>query len=308
MDTQELKSIIEALIFVAEEPLSAGTITLILEEQGVTKKEIESAIDLIRKSHNEDLASGIQLVEVAGGYHFRTKPLMADWIQKLNVPKPVRLSQPAMETLAIVAYRQPIVRAEVEEIRGVDSGGVLKTLLERGLIKIIGKREEPGNPLVYATTKEFLELFNLKSLNEMPPLKSYEELEQMRVAGPFKGEATEPENSEILSDILNEEVKEFEGQNEWHKEDQSVLNELDSEMKRIRRLENDIFPKPVETMGMVLNPDAPPLDASVVLPEATASNEVSGEPNVPFESKPEAEAEVDPATASPSPETDRGSN
>lgn len=280
MDTLELKPIVEALIFVAEEPLSVGAITLILEDQGVTKKEVEESVNLLIETYNNNEHAGIQLIEVAGGYHFRTKPMMANWIQKLNVPKPIRLSQPAMETLAIVAYRQPIVRSEIEEIRGVDSGGVLKTLLERELIKIVGRRDEPGNPLVYGTTKDFLDLFSLKSLSELPPLKSYEELEQMRTGAlPAQTGKVGFEGEIDVADIMDLPTpEEFSGRKEWEAEDHEVLEEIDSGVKRLRKLENVIFPKPAETFSTELNPEAAILAAAESLVkqgEGSATEELS---------------------------------
>jgi segregation and condensation protein B len=113
----------------------------------------------------------MELVEVAGGYQFRTKPKWAEWVQRLRKAKAVKLSRSALETLAIVAYRQPIIRPTIEEIRGVDSGWVLRTLLEKGLIKVMGRKEIVGRPIVYGTTKAFLELFSLKALSDLPTPK-----------------------------------------------------------------------------------------------------------------------------------------
>jgi segregation and condensation protein B len=113
----------------------------------------------------------MELVEVAGGYQFRTKPKWAEWVQRLTKAKTVKLSRSALETLAIVAYRQPIIRPRIEEIRGVDSGWVLRTLLEKGLIKVVGRKEIVGRPIVYGTTKAFLELFSLNTLSDLPTPK-----------------------------------------------------------------------------------------------------------------------------------------
>jgi segregation and condensation protein B len=115
-------------------------------------------------------------VEVAEGFQFRTRPEFGEWVRKLKKAKTTALSQPSLETLAIVAYRQPVVRTDVERIRGVDSGGVLRTLLEKKLIKIIGKKDVPGKPIVYGTSKRFLEVFGLKDLSELPTLKDLDSL------------------------------------------------------------------------------------------------------------------------------------
>ena len=145
--------------------------------------------------------SGIELVEVAEGWQFRTKPQFAEWIKRLNTVRPSKLSAPAMETLAIVAYRQPITRAEIDYVRGVDSGGVIKTLLDKRLIKIIGKKELPGRPLVYGTTQEFLEVFSLKDISALPNLQDIkqmssaeEELERNQTELPLP--ASEPTDEE----------------------------------------------------------------------------------------------------------------
>ncbi len=137
--------------------------------------EIQTALAEMKQERSDE-GSGVDLAEVAGGWQFRTKAENSPWIFKLNKTRPVRLSRAALETLAIVAYRQPVTRPEVDEIRGVDSGPVLRNLLERNLVKILGKREEPGNPLIYGTTKDFLEFFGLNTLNDLPSLREYTEL------------------------------------------------------------------------------------------------------------------------------------
>jgi segregation and condensation protein B len=125
---------------------------------------------------------GVVLHEIAGGWQFRTNPLNAHWVQQLIAGKPVKLSRAQLETLAIVAYRQPITRPEIDEIRGVDSGGTLKVLLDRSLVRILGKKEEPGRPMLYGTTKDFLEFFNLRDLKEMPTLREFYELNEDSMA------------------------------------------------------------------------------------------------------------------------------
>jgi segregation and condensation protein B len=118
----------------------------------------------------------VQVSEVAGGWQLRTAPENAAWVQKLLGGRPVRLTRAQLETLSIIAYRQPVTRPEIDEIRGVDTGATLKLLLDRNLIRILGKKEEPGRPLLYGTTKEFLEFFNLKDLRDLPTLREFHEL------------------------------------------------------------------------------------------------------------------------------------
>jgi len=249
MEIDQLMSVLESLITVSAEPLTKNAMALLLEPDQVTKADIDKALEGIIKKHSEDLSSGLCLTEVAGGYHFRTKPCNAPFIARLDVPKPSKLSQASLETLAIIAYKQPIVRSEIEEIRGVDSGGVLKNLLERNLIKIIGKRDEPGNPLIYATASRFLELFNLNSLKELPTLREYEDLEKEH----YKGAIKEEEEKPIFEDIQNVAAP-FE--QKWSQEDEGMLGELTEGIKKLRKLERDIFPKPVEQIVAVPNVDA----------------------------------------------------
>jgi len=165
MDDLEIKPILESLIFVSESPVRLETLVEILPE--LDKEAILEGIHRIKTEYEED-SKGMELVEVSGGYQFRTKPKWAEWVQRLKKSKAVKLSRSALETLAIVAYRQPIIRPTIEEIRGVDSGWVLRTLLEKGLIKIMGRKEIPGRPIVYGTTKTFLEIFSLNTLSDLP--------------------------------------------------------------------------------------------------------------------------------------------
>ncbi len=163
-----LKSIIESLVFVSETPLSLNRLKAILGD--VDLRDIRLALAEL-KGEYEDRQGGFTLQEVAGGYQFRTRSDFSDWIKKLLKPSPTRLSRAALETLAIIAYKQPIIRADVEHIRGVDSGGVLRLLLEKKLIRVLGRKDIPGRPMIYGTTKDFLEIFNLKDLSELPSPK-----------------------------------------------------------------------------------------------------------------------------------------
>jgi segregation and condensation protein B len=168
MDDFDIKPILESVLFVSESPVRLETLVEILPESN--KEAILEGIHRI-KTEYEDSSKGLELVEIAGGYQFRTKPKWAEWINRLKKTKAVKLSQSALEALAIIAYRQPTIRPAIEEIRGVDSGWVLRTLLEKGLIKIMGRRDLPGRPIIYGTTKAFLELFGLNTLSGLPTLK-----------------------------------------------------------------------------------------------------------------------------------------
>jgi segregation and condensation protein B len=124
------------------------------------------------------LNRAFQIVEVAGGYQFRTRPELGSWILKLKRQRGVKLSQASLEALAIIAYKQPVTRAEIEYVRGVDSGAVLRGLVEKRLLKILGRKDVPGRPLLYGTSKRFLEVFGLKDLTSLPNLREIQEMEE----------------------------------------------------------------------------------------------------------------------------------
>lgn len=180
MDKEKLISILESLIFVSREPLSLGQLCDLVPEAG--RAEVKATLEELVGSCEQPWR-GIKLKEVAGGWQFQTGSESSMWVGRLLKQRPVRLSRPALETLSIIAYRQPVTRPEVEEIRGVDSGGVIHTLLEYDFIKMEGRKDVPGRPIIYGTTKRFLEFFRLKSLTELPTLKELEELQE-EVLGP----------------------------------------------------------------------------------------------------------------------------
>lgn len=173
MEREELRSIIESLLFVAEGPLTIQRLGEVLED--VDKDDIRTAMQEIQVEL-ENNRRGVRLVEVAGGYQLRTAKVNADWVKKLLGGRPARMGRATLETLAIIAYRQPITRAEIEAIRGVDVDGVINTLLDRSLIRAVARKDVPGRPFLYGTTLEFLQLFNLKDLTHLPTLKEMEEI------------------------------------------------------------------------------------------------------------------------------------
>lgn len=200
MERDRITSIVESLIFVSGHPLSFQKLLEMLP--AANRKSLQRAIDqLMERSH--DSAAGIALVEVAGGYQFRTKPENSEYVRGFLKSKPQRMSRPTLETLSIIAYRQPITRTEIEAVRGVDIGGVLNTLLERRLIQIMGRKDVIGRPFVYGTTKEFLEFFGLKDLSTLPSLRELEELGEPPPAvgedGPIADSETAPEKKEANS-------------------------------------------------------------------------------------------------------------
>jgi len=165
LDTSQLKSIIEALVFASPEPLTPKMLFKLLNDE--PREDVLAAI----KGLQEDYAQrgGLHLTEVAGGYQITTRPEFHEWVRRLfNERTTQKLSVQSLETLAVIAYKQPITAAEIGEIRGVNTSGVLSTLMERHLIKIVGRKNVIGRPFLYGTTKEFLIRFGLKDLNDLP--------------------------------------------------------------------------------------------------------------------------------------------
>jgi segregation and condensation protein B len=180
MEREELRSIVESLLFVAEGPLTIQRLGEVLED--ADKDDIRTALQEIQ-AELENNRRGVRLVEVAGGYQFRTAKVNADWVKKFLGGRPARMGRATLETLAIIAYRQPITRAEIEAIRGVDVDGVINTLLDRSLIRAVARKDVPGRPFLYGTTPEFLQLFNLKDLTHLPTLKEMEEITLPQMPG-----------------------------------------------------------------------------------------------------------------------------
>jgi segregation and condensation protein B len=173
MERTRQKQIVEALIIASGEPITAARIADV-----VPHLKPAAARALVAELANEytEQERGVEIWEVAGGYQVRTRQDLANYVKQLQKERPARLSRAAIETLSVVAYKQPVTRAEVEQVRGVEVGPVMRSLVERDLIRIAGHREVPGRPIVYASTKRFLELFGLKSLDDLPTLREIEEL------------------------------------------------------------------------------------------------------------------------------------
>ncbi|MFH1102250.1 MAG: SMC-Scp complex subunit ScpB [Pseudomonadota bacterium] len=188
--TSDIKYIIESLLFVSTDPLPIDRIKKVIPDADT--KEIREALYSLSAEY-EQRGGAFLLSEIAGGYQIRTRPQYSEWIKRLIQPSPARLSRAAMETLAIVAYKQPVIRNDIETIRGVDSGGVLRVLMERKLIRVLGRQKIPGRPLIYGTTRQFLEVFDLKDLTELPTPKEIEELGETPAG---KTAETIPENDQ----------------------------------------------------------------------------------------------------------------
>jgi segregation and condensation protein B len=202
MTPQEIQAALEAIIYAADEP---ATLDQIANALGVEKMEARTALDLLVASYSvED--RGIEVRRVAGGWKFYTKPQHHEAVRKFikSLQPPLRLTMPALETLAVIAYKQPATVPEINEIRGVNVGGVIKTLLEKRLITTAGRKEVIGRPILYRTSKQFMIRFGLSDLDELPSLKEFEQLAQAAlgsdegIAPPEPSEENEPPASDAI--------------------------------------------------------------------------------------------------------------
>lgn len=168
MQSQQLKQALEALLFVSDAPLSENQLLDHFGPENISRKLLNEQLKELQQDYQE---RGVQLVKVASGYRFQTRAELGDIISRLWQEKPPRYSQAMLETLALIAYRQPITRGDIEDIRGVSvSSQIMKTLQERGWVKVVGHREVPGRPQLYATTPEFLDYFSLHDLSQLPEI------------------------------------------------------------------------------------------------------------------------------------------
>ena len=172
----ELKAILEALLLAAGEPLTLDRLLAAFPE--TERPERDALRNALAELATDYAGRGVKLVEVASGFRLQVPPAFASWVARLSEERTASYSRALLETLALIAYRQPITRGEIEAVRGVSvSSGIMKTLQERGWIKVIGHREVPGRPALFATTRAFLDYFNLKSLSELPPLAAARDLD-----------------------------------------------------------------------------------------------------------------------------------
>lgn len=225
------------------------------EAEKISRSDILKALEELAVEYRDNEQRGIVLAEVANGWQFRTKPENAAILQQFYQPKPTKISKPSLETLAIVAYKQPITRVEIDLIRGVDSGGVLKTLLEKNLVRIVGKKDEPGKPMLYGTTQDFLELFQLKGLQELPTLKEFRELEEEFQRKSGEGTVVEneteleaEEDSLLEGDAIQQMVAALDV------EDEEAILDLESSLKGLRDMEKEIFAEEKAEEAAAQNP------------------------------------------------------
>jgi len=261
--TDDLKNIIESLLFVCDSPLSLERMKSILGFADI--KDIRNSLERLSEEY-ENRKGGFFLREAAGGYQLCTRPEYKEWIKRLSPSVQPRFSRAAMETLAIIAWKQPVIRSDIEHIRGgVDCGGVIRILLERRLIRILGRKEIPGRPLIYGTTRQFLEIFDLKDLKDLPSPKEIEEL----------GNALPETAPRVPPDDLPEDAADSE--NSDTPADDLPPDESDeiSDVNQIEHIDNKVdSPKEIEELGNALPetaPRVPPDD----LPEDAADSENS---------------------------------
>jgi segregation and condensation protein B len=229
LEPARAKQVIEALLFASAKPLTAGEIRRVMKF--LTPKEIEGMVAELKEEYTRDNRS-FEIVEIAGGFEIATKKEFAPWIFKIELQKKAKqVTQSALETLSILAYKQPITKAEIEDLRGVDAGGVIATLTERGLIKIVGKKEVPGRPFLYGTTEKFLEHFGLKALSELPNIdeiknlveksvKKEELLGTQKMVDIPQEEAVSEGSAEVAVEEISVEIREEIVQEETANEDQ----------------------------------------------------------------------------------------
>jgi segregation and condensation protein B len=175
LDTEQLKSIVEGLIFAQTEPLTVEAVSRVLE--GASVEKIQAVVNELEEEYRVR-ARGFALVRVADGYQFRSLPSVAPWILEMKRIKPARLSRAALETLSIIAYNQPVTRSGIEQIRGVESSAIIRNLLERDLVIVVGKKDVAGRPLLYGTSRRFLEVFGLPDLASLPVLPEIEKVSE----------------------------------------------------------------------------------------------------------------------------------
>ncbi len=184
---ESIKPVVEAMIFASPSPISLSKLAQAIEN--VPIELVKEAISTLMDDYNRDQQRGIELVQVAGGYRFQTRPEYGRWVKRASRKTLQRLSRAALETLAVIAYKQPITRAEIERTRGVDSSGTIRLLLSKNLIRISGRKDVPGRPLLYRTTTRFLEVFQLKSLKDLPGIKELDSGLEARQARLFDKKA-----------------------------------------------------------------------------------------------------------------------
>jgi segregation and condensation protein B len=265
---ERLHSIIESIVLISPEPVPVARVVEVIriEDPQTDEAAIRQAIHSLLLAYQETdrpIGRGFRIDEVGSGLQFRTVAENAQYVRRFLAAKPQRLTKASLETLSVIAYRQPVTKPEIEAIRGVDVGAAIKSLLERDLIKIIGKREEIGRPIIYGTTPGFLEFFGLKTLAELPTLREYHELDEEHQK---EVDALDAEEKPRIEDLAA--VATFLAERE-HDPDLDALDKAVQDADRVRR-----------TTERVLNPAAPPADPII---DGAAEGAVEGAPETTSE-------------------------
>ncbi|MBI4404867.1 MAG: SMC-Scp complex subunit ScpB [Deltaproteobacteria bacterium] len=235
MDDEALTSAIESVLFVSDRPVTIPRLKEIFEQEAV--QLIEAAIERIKQKH-EQAGAGLELRQAQGGYQLATQARNTDWVRKFLETKPFRLSRSALETLSIIAYKQPITRAETDKIRGIDCSHLFRVLIEKGLVKMAGKADVPGRPVQYATTPKFLELVGLNSISELPPLS---ELQQLQ------GDIAPPPEVEPIEQGLERfmQAKDFMVAEDHAEELESGLQEIEQMLQSAKKGTEEVYASPL---------------------------------------------------------------
>jgi segregation and condensation protein B len=306
----QLATLIESLLFASGDPLTLQDILKVLREfkSSLDARTVRKAIEALRVDLREK-GRGIRVAEVAGGFQLRTPSEASPYLKKLVSRRPPRMTRATLETLAIVAYRQPVTRGEVEEIRGVDCGAVLKHLLEKKLVRILGRKEEPGRPLLYGTTREFLAFFSLKDLGSLPTLRDFTELtDEHRAALGLGPAGPETEDESLQAEpgaMLPMETDAYTPVG-----DDEVVQELAEVLSEVKKRDRDLrktLPKPPAPKPEQGEAEAP-ADGGPATGEATPPAEAAAPPEpAATDAAPEpAAADAAPAPAPEEPATGPG--
>ena len=233
MEMEILTSVVESILFISERPVGPERVLEVLGLENSNVDEIAQAFQLIQQRYQND-SHGFELREAQGGFTFCTKVRNAEAVRKFLQTKPFRLGRSALETLAIIAYRQPVTRSEIDKVRGIDSSHLLRTLVERGMVRMAGKAEVPGRPVQYGTTPRFLEVVGLKSLAELPPLTELDQLQgHTEVA------------SNPLEDGLDKFMQDKSSADTVLHEDETELAGIDTLIQQVQKADREIYESPI---------------------------------------------------------------
>lgn len=268
LDLAGLAGAIEAILFANGEPMTLGELKKVFERawaddaeevRAARLAELKPALQHLQgRWADADTPRGFTLREVAEGFSFRSNPGYADYLRAMREERPVRLSKPALETLAIIAYRQPVTKPEVDHIRGVDCGATIRLLLDRNLLRIVGKKDEPGRPMLYGTTREFLSFFNLPNLSQLPSLREFTEL-----SSESQEELEQLEGVPSLQD-LSRNAKQL------RLDEEPAVQALDEAVSSLDTTESQTR-NAFASQGIAID-EAPPADAGAPTPEPEAAS------------------------------------